>query len=314
MEYRNLGSSGLTVSAVGLGAWAIGGGSWGEVDDQESIAAVHRAIELGVTFIDTAPVYGRGRSEEVVGRALEGRREAVVLATKFGIVWDEGNEAETRHDGSRDGILREVEISLGRLRTDHIDLYQHHWPDPETDIAETARTVADLHEQGAIRAIGVSNYSVEQMREWLDYAPLHSLQPPYSMLRRDIEEAILPFCREHDIATVVYSPLHKGLLTGKFTAESTFTDLRKGQADFEGERFLRNLRIVEALRAIADRHGRTAAQLAINWTIHQPGVTVAICGARRASQVEENVGGADWLLTDQDAREIEQALTHPPRG
>lgn len=305
MIYRQLGDSEVQTSAVAIGCWAMGGGAWGNQEDDNSIAAVHRAIDIGVTTLDTAPAYGKGHSEVVVGRALEGKRDKVVLATKWGLRW---NDEGLVKDSTPARLEEEIAASLDRLKTDYIDLYQLHWPDNKTPIAETAKAVNKLYEQGTIRAIGVSNYSVDQMKEWMDNAPLHCLQPPFSMFRRGIAEDILPFCRDNHIATIVYSPLHMGLLTGKFDESSSFDDVREGQPGFQGERFKLNLKIVDRLQQIADRLKCSMTQLTVAWTIHQRGVTAAICGARRPDQIEDSAGGADIELTDGIIDEINAIL------
>jgi len=312
MQHRLLGKSEVRISAVAIGCWAMGGTAWGPQDDEQSISAVGRAVEVGVNLVDTAPVYGRGHSEEVVGRALLGIRDRVVVATKWGLAWNDSGRI--RHDASPARLAVEIEASRKRLGIDTIDLYQLHWPDPDTPIAQTAAAVGKLHESGVIRAIGVSNYSAEQMTEWMKHAPLHCLQPPFSMFKRGIEREILPFCIEHNIATIVYSPLYQGLLTGKFNEQSTFADLRSGSPDFAGERFKVNLAVVDRLKQVAERHDRTVTQLVVNWTIHVPGITAAICGARKPSQIEESAGGADWELSSDDLAEIDDILAERERA
>jgi len=306
MEYRPLGTSGIETSTVAIGCWAMGGTTWGPQDDRESVAAVRRAVELGINLVDTAPVYGRGHSEKTVGRAIQGIRDKVVLATKWGIEW--GANGSIRRNSSPQRLQDEIRASLERLGVDRIDLYQVHWPDENTPIAETAEAVRGLYESGTIGAIGVSNYSVEQMSEWLKHAPLHCLQPAFSMFARGIQREVLPFCIANDIATIVYSPLHKGLLTGKYNEQSKFTDLRAGSGDFTGERFKVNLDAVERLKAVAERCGKTVTQLVVNWTTHTPGVTAALCGARRPSQIEESAGGAGWEIPPEDLAEIDDIL------
>jgi aryl-alcohol dehydrogenase-like predicted oxidoreductase len=301
MQHRRLGSEGPEVSVIGFGAWAAGGRGWGSVDDAETVKAIRRSVELGATFIDTAEVYGSGHSEEIVGEAIkELSRDEVFVATKVA-----GN------DLSSDAIRRAVEASLKRLGVDHIDLYQMHWPDPNTDPHESMRTMDDLVNEGKIRYVGASNFDVDLMKTCLEVRHLDSLQPPLDMLRRDILSEILPFCRENGIGVVVYSPMAKGLLTGKYKPDATFPegDVRSSDSRFQGEAFQRNLRIVDRLRPIADRHGRTLAQLAIAWTLAQDGVTVSIVGAKNPKQVEENIGGAGWSLTLDDLSEIESILT-----
>lgn len=318
MEYRKLDGTEFDVSVVGIGCWAMGGLVWGEVDDAESEAAIKRALDLGVNFVDTAAVYGAGRSERVVGRAIKGRRDDVVLATKCGIQWGvPGDFTSFTRDASKAMIQRECDESLERLGVDVIDLYQIHWPDEHTPIAEMMAAMAELKAAGKIRAIGVSNFSAAQIAEAGKHAPVASVQPPYSLLRRDIEPELLPYCAEHGVGVVAYSPMQKGLLTGKYTPETTFPDTdARGRWDknFKGERFLECLKFVEKLREIGARHGKTVAQVAINWVVYRPAVTVAICGAKRPSQVEDNVGAAGWQLTEADLAEIEAANPEPPGG
>ena len=318
MEYRKLDGTAFEVSVVGLGCWAMGGLSWGEVDDAESEAAIKRALDLGVNFVDTAPVYGAGRSERVVGRAIEGRRDEVVLATKCGVQWGVPGDFETlTRDAGKKTIFRECDESLERLGVEVIDLYQIHWPDGNTPIAEMMEAMVALKEAGKVRAIGVSNFSRAQLAEARTHAPVAGVQPPYSLLQRDIEPELLPYCAEHGVAVVAYSPLQKGLLTGKHTPETKFpeNDARgRWDKNFQGERFLECLKFVEKLREIGARRGKTPAQVAINWVIHRPGVTLAICGAKRPSQVEDNAGAANWALTEKELAEIEAANPEPPGG
>jgi len=319
MERRELGQSGLEVTVIGLGCWVMGGWMWGGADDEESVASVRRAVELGVNFIDTAAVYGQGHSEEVVGRALEGLRDEVILATKCGMIWPPrtGRSAFVDPNGvpiywnlEADSITRECEDSLRRLRTDVIDVYQCHWPDPGTPIEETMSALLKLQEQGKVRAIGVSNYSVEQMQESLKSGRIESDQPQYNMLDRAIEAEVLPFCRENRIGIVAYSPLGRGLLTGKVTMDRTFppTDHRGQQPWFQPANRRRVLDFLEKVRPIADGHGATLAQLAANWVISQEGITTAICGGRTTAQVEENVKAADFRLTESELAEIRDLL------
>ncbi len=299
MEMRKLGSAGPEVSAVGFGAWAMGGRGWGAVDDDETVAAVQRSIELGSTFVDTAEVYGNGHSEELIGRALQGRRDEVFLATKVG-----------GFDLSRAHIMEAIDNSLRRLRTDHVDLYQLHWPDDKTPVEESMAAMDDLVKAGKVRYVGVSNFDVPLLERCLSVRHVDSLQPVYSMLDRGIERDILPFCREHGIGTVVYSPMAKGLLTGKYSPDATFPagDVRADDPLFQGERFRRNLELVERLRGIAQAHGVTVAQVALNWTLQHPAVTVAIAGAKRPAQVEENVGGQGWQFSADELRQIQTWL------
>jgi len=322
MEYRRLGSSDLHVSAITLGAWAIGGFMWGGTDDEAAVASIQRAVDLGMTTIDTAPVYGFGHSEELLARAVAGRRDKVQILTKFGLDWTgngafrlattdpEGKTVEVYRNAHKEKVIAECEVSLQRLNTDYIDLYQQHWPDPDVPIEETFEAVAQLLEQGKIRAAGVSNYSVEEMEAARQVVPLASLQPPYSMINRGIERELLPYCIEHKIGVVVYSPLQRGLLTGKVTMDRTFpaSDHRSENAFFKPENRRRVLDFLEQIRPIAEAHSATLAQVVIAWTIRQPGITAALVGARTAAQVEENAGAADLQLTDADLAQINGLL------
>jgi aryl-alcohol dehydrogenase-like predicted oxidoreductase len=300
MEYRRLGRSDLQVSVISLGCWPFSGGMWGDVDDKESIATVHWCLDHGVNFLDTAEAYGDGRSEEVVGRALKGRRDKAIVATKVS------------HDYSKEGVMKAAAGSLRRLQTDYIDLYQIHGPSPKVPFSETMEALLKLKEQGKIRCIGVSNFDMPQMKEALQSARFESLQPPYSLLWRHIEGDILPFCRGNEIGVIAYSPLVQGLLTGKFTKESKLPegDVRNRCVLFKGEPFERSLEVVEALRKIAKAHGKTIGQAALNWLIAQPGVTSAIVGAKRPSQIEENAGAADWRLSEHELQQLRR-LSEP---
>lgn len=300
METRKLGSNGPEVSVIGFGAWAAGGSGWGEVDDRETNAAIRRSIDLGATFIDTAEVYGGGHSEEVVGEAVrELPRDDYFLATKVS-----GNDLRPA------AIRKAVDGSLRRLGVDYVDLYQMHWPDPSADVRDSMQAMDDLVRDGKTRYVGVSNFDVALMERCLEVRHLDSLQPELSMLEREAESELLPFCQEHGIGVVVYSPMAKGLLTGKYKPTDTFPrgDVRAMDPLFQCEAFGRNLRIIERLRPIADRHQRSLAQLAIAWSLAHPPVTVTLVGAKRPSQVEENVGGAGWELRPEDMAEIDEIL------
>ena len=315
METRKLGSSDLNVTPVGIGTWAIGGGEnpygWGPQDDKESIAAIRRGLDLGLNWIDTAAGYGHGHSEEVVGRAITGRRDEVTVATKCGILWQEdGSDIYGCMEAA--SIKREVDASLRRLNVDVIDLWQIHWPLPDEGIEEGWGAVADVINQGKVRYGGVSNFSVEQLKRIIPIHPVTSLQPPYSMLVRETEDELLPFCAENNIGVVVYSPMQAGLLTGKMTAERVAAfpadDWRKGNPHFQEPQLGLNLDLVEKLRPIADRAGRSPSQLAIAWVLRRPEVTSAIVGARRASQIEETAVAANWKLSPEEIAEIDALL------
>ncbi len=313
MRKRKLGYTDLELTTVGLGAWAIGGPwqwGWGPQDDRESIATIQRALDLGVNWIDTAAVYGLGHSEEIVGKAIAGRRNEVIIATKCGLVWDARGRVSGRLKAW--SVRQELEASLRRLNVDVIDLYQIHWPNPDEDIEEAWGEMAKAVEEGKVRYIGVSNFSVEQIKRVQKIHPVASLQPPYSMLRRDVETELLPFCAENRIGVVAYSPMGSGLLTGKFTRERLQQlpqdDWRRRSPAFNEPEFSVNLELVEQLRKIASRYGRSVAQLAIAWVLRRPEVTSAIVGARRPDQIEETAPAADWELPQQVVEEVEQRL------
>lgn len=314
MQTRKLGYTNLHLTTIGLGTWAMGGGdwrfSWGPQDDQDSIAAIHRALELGVNWLDTAPVYGLGHAEEMVAQALAGIQDKPLIATKCSRVWDaQGNISS---DLSRANILRECEDSLRRLQVETIDLYQMHWPNPDHLIEEAWQTMADLVKAGKARFIGVSNFSVAQLKRILPIHPVASLQPPYSMLRRDIEAELLPFCQQNQIGVIVYSPMQKGLLTGKvqraWVESLPEDDHRKHDPMFQEPELGKNLRLVERLKEIAGKHGRSAAELAVAWTLRRPELTAAIVGARRPGQIEETAGAGSWQIPAEDLEEIERLL------
>jgi aryl-alcohol dehydrogenase-like predicted oxidoreductase len=323
MEYRKLGNTDLKLSVIGFGCWAMGGG-WGQTDDRESIAAVRRALDLGINFFDTADIYGFGHSEEMLAEALGSRRKDVILATKVGLAWDE--HGCLFRSSSRHHIMNAVEASLRRLRTDYIDLYQIHWPDSYTSFEITMKTMDDLVKSGKVRYVGVSNFTVRHIKECMNIGPIHSLQPPYNMFMRDAERGLLTFCKKNGIGVVAYGPLAYGLLTGKFTKETEFpkTDWRSGELFpdpgdwqkhidlFHGKQFRRNLHIVERVKKIADKHGKTVGQLAIAWVLSNPSITSAIVGAKRPSQIEENVGGAGWWISKEELLRIDEILDKTP--
>jgi len=314
METRVLGNSNLQITRIGVGAWAMGGGgwtwSWGPQEDEESIAAIKQALDLGINWIDTAAVYGLGHSEEVVARALKGRSNRPHIFTKCERVWDERGKI----GGSlkAESIRRECEASLRRLQMDVIDLYQIHWPEPDADIEEGWTEMARLREEGKVRFIGVSNFSVQQMKRAMKIAPITSLQPPYSLVAREVEEDILPFCMRNDIGVIVYSPMYSGLLAGAMTRQriANFApdDWRRRDQNFQEPNLSRNLRLVEVLREVGKRHGRTPGEVAIAWTLHNQAVTGAIVGVRSPEQVRGIIGATQFRLNDKEVMEIEDAL------
>ncbi|MGO9333996.1 MAG: aldo/keto reductase [Acidimicrobiales bacterium] len=305
-----LGGTGLEITRVGLGAWAIGGTgyefAWGEQDDDQSLAAIDRALELGVNWIDTAAVYGLGHSEEVVGRALAGRKDHPYVFTKASLL--DGGGGRIVHQLKRDSILREVDSSLNRLGVDAIDLYQIHWPDPEPDIEEAWATFAELKERGLVRHIGVSNFNVAQMQRIQQIAPVETLQPPYSLIDRAVEGSILPFAERERIGVIVYSPMGSGLLSGAMTRERIASlpedDWRKRSAQFNEPRLAHNLDLVERLRLVAGRHDATPGAVAVAWTLLNPAVDGAIVGFRRPSQVDPILTAAAIGLTSEDIATI----------
>ena len=314
MQKRRLGNTDLEFTSVGLGAWAMGGPwlyGWGPQDDDESIATILRAMDEGVNWIDTAAIYGHGRSESVVGRALKQMSRKPLVATKCGLRWDEQNERIPCLKAQ--SIRTECHDSLRRLGIDTIDLYQIHWNQPEEDIEEGWTEMARLVEEGKVRYIGLSNFEVEQVQRLQKIHPVASLQPPYSMLHREVEDELLDYCGKNDIGVIVYSPMQRGLLTGKFDAERVANlpegDHRKVNPDFQQPQFGATLQLVEQLRPIAERNGRTLAQLAISWVLRRSEVTAAIVGARRPGQIIETASASDWDLSQEDVEQIEQLLT-----
>jgi aryl-alcohol dehydrogenase-like predicted oxidoreductase len=311
MNTRQLGASDLDITPIGFGAWAIGGPgwafAWGAQDDHDSIAAIHTALDAGVNWIDTAAVYGLGHSEEVVARALEGLKDRPYVFTKCGMVWDENRDINFRLKAY--SLRRECEASLRRLRADAIDLYQIHWPKPAEDIEEGWETLAELHKEGKVRHIGVSNFDVSQLRRAQAIAPVTSLQPPYSLLDRGIEKDVLPFASRQGIGVIAYSPMASGLLSGAMTHERVanlpLNDWRHGHANFQEPRLSRNLRLVRLLRIIGHEHQVTAGAVAVAWVLHHPAVTGAIVGARGAGQVTGIVGAADLQLESYDLGAID---------
>ena len=327
MIYRKLGPSGIDVSVVGFGAWAIGGWMWGGADENEAIAAIHAAVENGISLVDTAPIYGFGRSEEIVGRAIHDRRDKVVLATKCGMIWDRevgefffhANQFGITGDASEkkiykhlgpDSIRKELEQSLKRLRTTHVDLYQTHWQESTTPIADTMAALVKLKEQGKIRAIGVSNANLEQLKA---YGPIDADQEKFNMLDRALEQnGMLAYCRQHNMGVLAYSPLANGLLTGKLQPDRQYGagDLRRNNPRFAPDGVKRVNAVLEQLKPIAERHQATIGQLVIAWTAAQPGLTCVLCGARNPQQAAENAAAGRILLSAEEVKSMGD-LVHP---
>jgi aryl-alcohol dehydrogenase-like predicted oxidoreductase len=311
MEMIGIAETGLVASRIGLGTWSIGGWMWGGADDRESIRTIHAALDGGITLIDTAPVYGFGHAERVVGRALaeDNRRHRVVLATKAGLDW--GPDEKPFRNASRGRIVAEVEASLRRLGTDVIDLYQIHWPDRGTPAAETAAAMDALWRAGKIRAVGVSNHAPAEMEAFRAHGPLHAAQPPYNLFERGIEADVLPYCRRTGITTLVYGAVCRGLLAGRITADTRFEgdDLRRADPKFAPDARRRYLAAVHALDAFArDRYGKRVVHLALRWLLDRPGVGIALWGARHPGQLDPLAGIGGWSLDGAAMAEIDAIL------
>jgi len=317
MQTRKLGYTDLHLTTIGFGAWAIGGPwdfGWGPQDDAESIATIQRALDLGINWIDTAPAYGLGHSEEVVGRAIKGRRDEVIVATKCSLAWDEesGRQRKVFNRLKAWSVRQEAEDSLRRLGVDVIDLYQIHWPNPDADVEEGWTEIARLIEEGKVRYGGTSNFSVSQLKRAQAIHSVASLQPPYSLVARAAEDELLPYCAANGIGIVCYSPMASGLLTGKFTPERVAAlppdDMRHKNGHFREPELTPNLQLIEELRPIAARHGHSVGELAVAWVLRRPEVTAAIVGARHPRQVAEIAPAADWRLSVDDIAAIDAAL------
>jgi aryl-alcohol dehydrogenase-like predicted oxidoreductase len=317
MQTRPFGNTDMEITPIGFGSWAIGGGNWefawGPQDEREAIAAIERAVDLGMNWIDTAAVYGLGHSEELVGQAIRGMSQKPLVFTKCSMIWDDNRQIH--RSLKAESVRRECEASLKRLGVDAIDLYQIHWPNPDDDIEEGWQALARLKEQGKIRWIGVSNFNVDQMRRAQAIAPISSLQPPYSLLNRGVEDEILIFCAENNIGVIVYSPMASGMLTGAMTRERIANfpadDWRRRNAEYREPRLSRNLALADALKAIGERHGHSAGEVAIAWTLRHPAVTGAIVGGRNGRQVEGIIGAGDFTLSEREIREIEAFVSEP---
>jgi aryl-alcohol dehydrogenase-like predicted oxidoreductase len=311
MTLHRLGNSDMNLTPIGIGAWAMGGSgwqfAWGAQDDRESIDAIHRALDGGVNWIDTAAVYGLGHSEEVVARALHGRANRPYVFTKCERIW--GEDRLIQKSLKADSIRRECEASLRRLQVDVIDLYQIHWPEPDEDIEEGWSTLAKLQQEGKVRWIGVSNFNARQMERCRKIAPITSLQPPYSAISPEVESEILPYCRQHNIGVINYSPMKSGLLSGKMTKERVAAfpedDFRRRAPAFQEPQLSRNLELAETMRRIGERRGVSAGVVAIAWTLRHPAVTAAIVGMRSAAQADGVLPALDFRLTDSEIAEID---------
>jgi len=313
MQRRQLGYTDLKLTTVGLGTWAMGGPwqfGWGPQDDGEAVAAILTALEEGINWIDTAPVYGCGHSEELVGKALKQTSQKPFIATKCGLLWN--GKREKVNCLKSQSIRKECHASLKRIGVEVIDLYQMHRPEPEEDIEQAWEEMARLAEEGKVRYIGISNFNVEQIKRVEKIAPVASLQPPYSMLNRGVEDELLGYCAENNIGVVAYSPMQRGLLTGKFSQERLaglpLDDHRRRSPDFQEPQFSATLQLVDQLQPIAERNGRTLAQLAISWVLRRSEVTAAIVGARRPDQIAETATASNWTLAQEETQEIEQLL------
>jgi aryl-alcohol dehydrogenase-like predicted oxidoreductase len=314
MQRRQLGYTDLKLTTVGLGTWAMGGPwqfGWGPQDDDEAIAAILASLETGINWLDTAPVYGLGHSEELVGKALKQTSHKPIIATKCSLLWNDKREKVSCLKAQ--SIRKECHESLERLGIETIDLYQIHWPEPEEDIEQAWEEMAKLAQEGKVRYLGVSNFNVEQIKRLQKIHPVASLQPPYSMLHREVEDELLAYCAQNDIGVIAYSPMQRGLLTGKFSHERLASlppdDHRIKNPDFHEPKFTATLELVEQLKPIAERNGRTLAQLSISWVLRRPEVTAAIVGARNPEQILETAPASDWDLNEEDIEQIEQLLS-----
>ncbi len=330
MQYRKLGKSDIEVPVVSFGAWAIGGWMWGGSDDEEAIRAIHCAIDHGVDCIDTAPIYGMGHSEKVVGKAIEGKRDQVVIATKCCLRWDkkegefffdtkdnDGIARKVYKNLSKESIIWECEQSLNRMNIEYIDLLQCHWPDATTPLEETMDGLNTLMQQGKVRAVGVSNFTVEMMETCLKHGTIVSEQSKYNALERDLEKEIIPFCVQNDIGILAYCPIAQGLLTGTVTPDRTFKDgdLRQNSPLFSQENRKNVLAMLEQVQSIAETHNITLGQLFIAWLVAQPGMTSALVGARNEAQVIENAAAGDVKLSEDELKKIRDAVENmPPLG
>jgi aryl-alcohol dehydrogenase-like predicted oxidoreductase len=310
MEKTRFGDTELQASVIALGTWVTGGWAWGGAEDKDSIDAILNALDLGINLIDTAPVYGFGRSEEVIGRALKQWRNRgdVIIATKCGLEWDERHNI--RRNSTPERIRHEIDQSLSRLDVERIDLYQIHWPDSATPFEATIEALLEARKAGKIRYIGLSNFSLAQIQACRKTGTVTSLQPPYNIFERQAEDELLPFCANTGIATLVYGGLCRGLLTGKFTGDEKFPkgDLRRSDPKFKPDRFRQYVKAVDQLKKLAGKYNKTMAQFALRWAVQQPGVTTVIAGARTNRQVQDNAGASGWQILDEDLRKVDEII------
>jgi aryl-alcohol dehydrogenase-like predicted oxidoreductase len=309
MEFRPLGTTGIRVSAIALGCWPIAGMSSADVNDRDSLATIEACFDVGINFIDTAYAYGmNGESERLIARALGSRRDQMVIATKGGIHWEQPRTQVL--DARPETLRRECEESLRRLNTDRVELYYLHAPDPKTPIADSAGALRQLLEEGKTRAVGISNVTLDQIKEFTAVCPIAAIQPPYNMLQREIEEDVIPWCIENRVSVLVYWPLMKGLLAGHLPRDHVFpdTDSRRKYPAFQGDEWRKNHELLDELDSIASGAGLSLVEVVLNWTIHRPGITSALCGAKRPGQIRENAGGAGWRLTPEQLSRIDAAL------
>lgn len=304
MRYSAIGGLDIKPSCLGLGCLQLGGHGWGKVSESEMVKGVYKTLDSGINFFDTAPIYGLGRSESILGRILQSEREKVIIATKVGLVWKKNKHFRKSTDGSPKNVNREIDMSLKRLRTDYIDLYQIHWPDPNTPIEDTLHAMERLKDSGKIRCIGCCNFPLKLLKESLKYGKIDTIQVPYNLIDRRAENDLLPFCEKNRIGVLAYSPIARGLLTGKYDKNAKFGlddhRSRSGDEYFQGEAFLKNLKILERVKVIAKKLDRIPAQVALRWVLENPCVTTAFFGAKNSSQVEENVVAADFEIPKED--------------
>ncbi|MBA7537546.1 Aldo-keto reductase YhdN [subsurface metagenome] len=311
MRYSYLESLNIRPSHIGFGCWPLGGHGWGKVSEAEMVKAVHRALDLDVNIFDTAPIYGLGHSEEVLGKTLGTKRGKVIIATKVGLTWKKGKTFEKITDSSPANINREIDDSLKRLKTDYIDLYQIHWPDPNTPIEETMSAMERLKRAGKIRCIGCCNFSLELLKEALKYGQIKAVQIPYNLIDREVEKNLLPFCWENGIGVLTYSSIAQGLLSGKYNENTRFTpdDYRSKYKYFQGEAFLRNLTVLEKVKKVARKVNRSPVQIALRWVLQNPSVATALVGVKNPAQVEQNVLASDFVLPEEDMKFLNEEVT-----